>query len=285
LTVGTAYNAITVGLGSSCPTNITQAATLYVTWCTTGSTLTTGDFALYRVTSTALPGRPAPRAGRSSGPTTSSRRRLDRLPIIHDMSGLSIAPAPTADPLPSIDWAGVAAQQAGSTISCTNGVLLTAATFSLTPGSSYSCSITDSTGTSTLGSINYNATNHTLALSGVVYFSGSLNLSTTSPVTYTGIGSLFVAGTVIAANGSALCVHVASGTCDMANANTTGNADYWDTTKSVLIIQAQGAVTAANFASREACTAASPSTSAVASRRRRDRSYPRCSSPRDSSST
>jgi prepilin-type N-terminal cleavage/methylation domain-containing protein len=55
LTVGTAYNAITVVLGSSCPTNVTHATTFYVTWCTTASTLTTGDFALYRVTSTALP--------------------------------------------------------------------------------------------------------------------------------------------------------------------------------------------------------------------------------------
>ena len=53
LTAGTAYSAITTQLTSVCPT--TGGTTMYVTWCTTGSTLTTGDYALYRVTSTALP--------------------------------------------------------------------------------------------------------------------------------------------------------------------------------------------------------------------------------------
>jgi prepilin-type N-terminal cleavage/methylation domain-containing protein len=54
LTAGTQYPAITVasgGVGSSCGTG----ATTYVTWCTAASTLTTGDWALYRVSSTTLP--------------------------------------------------------------------------------------------------------------------------------------------------------------------------------------------------------------------------------------
>jgi prepilin-type N-terminal cleavage/methylation domain-containing protein len=55
LTSGTAYSAITATLSSVCPTNTTHAATFYATWCTAASTLTTGDYALYRVTSTALP--------------------------------------------------------------------------------------------------------------------------------------------------------------------------------------------------------------------------------------
>jgi Tfp pilus assembly protein PilX len=171
---------------------------------------------------------------------------------IYDLSGLSTAPAPTADPLPTINWAGVAAQQAASTVSCTNGVSLSAATFYLTPPSGaastgYSCTITDSTGTVTLGSINYNATTHVVALSGVIYFSGSLDLSTSSPTTYTGISSFFVAGTMTAANGSALCVHLSGSTCDFANATNTSSPDYWDTTKDVLIIQTQGAITAQNL--------------------------------------
>ncbi|HZT93521.1 MAG TPA: type II secretion system protein [Gaiellaceae bacterium] len=53
LTPGTAYSAVTMQLSSGCPTSGGQA--VYVTWCTAASTLTTGDFALYRVTSTALP--------------------------------------------------------------------------------------------------------------------------------------------------------------------------------------------------------------------------------------
>lgn len=53
LTAGTGYNAITVSLASVCPSAGGQA--IYATWCTQASTVTTGDFALYRVTSTALP--------------------------------------------------------------------------------------------------------------------------------------------------------------------------------------------------------------------------------------
>ena len=53
MTPGTSYSAITVALGPGCPTNATHAATFYSTWCTSSTgALTTGDFALYRVTST-----------------------------------------------------------------------------------------------------------------------------------------------------------------------------------------------------------------------------------------
>jgi hypothetical protein len=143
----------------------------------------------------------------------------------------------------------MAAQQAASTVTCTNGVLLSAATFYLTPASGagstgYTCTITDSTGAVTLGSITYNSSAHTLALSGVVYISGALDLSAASPVTYTGISSLFVLGNVTAANGSKLCVHVSGGTCDFANATNTSSSDYWDATQTVLIIQAHGSIVA-----------------------------------------
>jgi prepilin-type N-terminal cleavage/methylation domain-containing protein len=50
MAAGTSYNAITVNLKSVCPT--TGGTALLATWCTSASTLTTGDFALYRVTST-----------------------------------------------------------------------------------------------------------------------------------------------------------------------------------------------------------------------------------------
>lgn len=52
LSAGTAGSAVAVTLGSTCPSNVTHASTLYVTWCTSASALTTGDYALYRVTST-----------------------------------------------------------------------------------------------------------------------------------------------------------------------------------------------------------------------------------------
>jgi prepilin-type N-terminal cleavage/methylation domain-containing protein len=53
LTAGTAYNAITANLPSTCFT--ASGAASYVTWCTSASTLKTGDYALYRVRSTTLP--------------------------------------------------------------------------------------------------------------------------------------------------------------------------------------------------------------------------------------
>jgi hypothetical protein len=166
---------------------------------------------------------------------------------IWDQSGLSNAPTPTPDPLPAVDWTGVQAQQAAATTSCTAGVSLGSATFNLTPNSSYSCTVTDNTGV-VLGSLSYNAAAKTLTVLGDIYLSGSLSLSTTAAVTYTGVASLFVAGTITAANGSALCVHVSGSTCDFANATNNASAGYWDTTQSVLIVQSQGSITAQNLA-------------------------------------
>jgi Tfp pilus assembly protein PilW len=53
LTAGTAYSAITLTLPATCSTS--GGVALYVTWCTAASTLTAGDFALYRVTSASAP--------------------------------------------------------------------------------------------------------------------------------------------------------------------------------------------------------------------------------------
>jgi Tfp pilus assembly protein PilX len=172
---------------------------------------------------------------------------------IWDVSGRTTAPAPAVETLPVVPWASIAAAQAASTVSCTNGVSLSSATFYLTPASGagstgYTCTITDPASTSTIGSISYNSAAHTLAVSGQVYFSGNLDLSTTSPVTYSGISSLFVAGTVTAANGSVLCVHVSGSACDFANATNTSSSGYWDATQSVLVIEAQGSLTATNLA-------------------------------------
>jgi prepilin-type N-terminal cleavage/methylation domain-containing protein len=53
LTAGTARSAITVMLGATCPTG--SGVTTYATWCTSPSTLRNGDYALFRVSTTALP--------------------------------------------------------------------------------------------------------------------------------------------------------------------------------------------------------------------------------------
>ena len=55
LAAGTSGTGIYVSLGGYCPTNgLTSSAstTVRVTWCTSASTLVTGDFALYRLAST-----------------------------------------------------------------------------------------------------------------------------------------------------------------------------------------------------------------------------------------
>jgi prepilin-type N-terminal cleavage/methylation domain-containing protein len=63
LTAGTAYNAITATLPSTCATSGGTAR--YVTWCASPTTLTTGGHAaLYRVTSTALPAPTCSTAGK-----------------------------------------------------------------------------------------------------------------------------------------------------------------------------------------------------------------------------
>jgi Tfp pilus assembly protein PilX len=171
---------------------------------------------------------------------------------IWDSSGRTTAPAPAVETLPSVDWAGIAAEQAASTVSCTNGVSLSSATFYLTPASGagstgYTCTIKDGVSGGTVGSITYNSSAHTVALYGYLYFSGNLDLSNGTPVTYTGVTSLFVAGTVFASNGTVLCVHVASGTCDVANALNGSSPDYWDTTQALLIIESQGLMSSTNL--------------------------------------
>jgi len=171
---------------------------------------------------------------------------------IWDKSGNTTAPAPAVETLPAVDWAGIAAQQAASTVSCTNGVSLSSATFYLTPASGagstgYTCTIKDGVSGATVGSVTYNSSAHTVALYGYLYFTGNLDISNSTPLTYTGVTSLFVAGTVFASNGTVLCVHVKSGTCDVANANNTSSPDYWDTTKSLLIIESQGLMSSTNL--------------------------------------
>jgi Tfp pilus assembly protein PilX len=170
---------------------------------------------------------------------------------IFDQSGRTTAPAPTAESPPTVNWTQIANGQAASTVSCTNGVSLSSATFYLTPSSGagstgYTCTITDPISGSSVGSLTYNSSAHTLAVAGEVYLSGNLDLSTPSPITYNGRSSLFVQGTVAAANGSTLCVHVSGSSCDFANAAIQGSPGYWDANQSVLIIESHGAMGAGN---------------------------------------
>jgi prepilin-type N-terminal cleavage/methylation domain-containing protein len=77
VSAGTAGDAVTATLPTTCATNVTQAPTFYVTWCTSASTLKTGDFALYRVTST------------SAAPTCTSTGKIKRADYLQPTAGSS----------------------------------------------------------------------------------------------------------------------------------------------------------------------------------------------------
>jgi hypothetical protein len=154
--------------------------------------------------------------------------------------------SPTPEALPTVDWAWVQNAQASSVpaASCTNGRSLSELTFALTPNSSYTC-------TSAIGSIKYTYNNSgvsTLVISGDVYLSGSISIDTRNAlVQYSGVGSLFVAGSLVTANNSFICVQVAAGTCDFANATNSSSSGYWDPAKNLLLLQVQGAVAGVNL--------------------------------------
>ncbi len=86
-----------------------------------------------------------------------------------------------------------------------------------------------------------------MQIAGIVYFSGNVNLDTSGAVQYSGIGSLFAAGSVFAANNSVVCVKVVYSNCDFANATNSSSSGYWDTTQSAMLLQSQGAFNAANI--------------------------------------
>ena len=156
------------------------------------------------------------------------------------------ATSPTPDTLPAVDWAWAQNAQNNSlpAPSCTNGRSLNEANFALTPSASYTCA-------SAVGSIQYTYSSSgtsTLLVSGDIYFSGNLTIDTgNNLVQYSGLGSVFVAGSVTAANNSFVCVHVANGTCDFANATNSSSSGYWDATTSALLIQAPIAATNLRF--------------------------------------
>jgi hypothetical protein len=152
------------------------------------------------------------------------------------------AVVPTPDPLPAVDWAYMQTAQASSSpaASCTGGKSFSDANFDLTPNSNYSC-------TSSIGSITYSTGSpNTLTLSGNLYFPNNLTLGAQT-VKYSGVASIFVGGTLSSANNANLCVAIASGNCDFANATNSASANYWDTTAKVLLIQTRGAISATNL--------------------------------------
>jgi hypothetical protein len=74
--------------------------------------------------------------------------------------------------------------------------------FDLTPDSSYSCVVTR--GGTAVAQLSWNSSTGVLAVSGTIFFDGPLQVSSSS-ATYTGIGTIYSAGTITLPNNAKLC--------------------------------------------------------------------------------
>lgn len=90
-----------------------------------------------------------------------------------------------------------------------------AATFNLTPSSSYTCRFYDVPPASDLlGELSWDNTTKTLTVKGVIYIDGSAYVSNNATNIYKGQGTLYLSGTFVINGTSQLCGGVASGNCD-----------------------------------------------------------------------
>lgn len=141
-----------------------------------------------------------------------------------------------------------------------------AASFNLTPGTSYSCHTVDAYG-HVVGALDWNASTKVLSIRGVIYIDGSVYISNGSTNVYRGVDStgahpagsggsdglggqatLYISGSFTMSNGgTALC---GWDTVNDAAATTGGNCDFskWTPNTSMLIVAAHGSPTSASFA-------------------------------------
>jgi hypothetical protein len=130
---------------------------------------------------------------------------------------------PTFPTPPTVDW--TARQTERGTWSCTGGHSLTAASFNLT-GTAYTCT-TDS------GSMSWDGT--TLTINGNVYVDGNLTTSSNTDILYSGLGAIYVGGTVSFGNNTSICVGSTSHHDCPAGPNWTDIANNF-----LLILSKQG---------------------------------------------
>jgi hypothetical protein len=139
-----------------------------------------------------------------------------------------VSNSPSFPTLPTVDWSARQNDSAGW--SCTGGKALDAATFDL-GGGAYTC-------TTPSGTLAWDGT--TLTINGDVYIAGNLTTSANASFVYTGLGSMFVAGSVSFANNTSLCVGSTSH-------HACPGGPSWDTTQNMLLIIANGAISGSNF--------------------------------------
>jgi Tfp pilus assembly protein PilX len=156
-------------------------------------------------------------------------------------SALSNAPTFPSPP-PSVDWSSVAADSgfvlsdptgASDTWACTNGKSLRAATFDLTAGAPYTCTAPGN------GKLAWDGT--TLTINGGIYISGNLITQNNANVVYSGLGAIYVGGTITFGNNTAICV-------GSTGSHSCPSGYNWDATQDLIFLLSQGGIAGANLA-------------------------------------
>ena len=179
----------------------------------------------------------------SSGGWTSPCTAATRVNATTILSGTIPGTGPTADfafwytnakPGPgqfcttSSNFAATSFESAGSTTMNSS-----AASFNLTPNSSYTCQYWDTllSPAELLGELSWNNTTKVLTVKGVIFLDGSAYISNNTVNRYTGLGTLYLSGTFRIDGSAQLCGGVAGGNCDFAS---------WDPNAAMLGIIANG---------------------------------------------
>ena len=120
-------------------------------------------------------------------------------------------PGPNEPCTTSSNFSATTFESAGSTTMNSS-----AATFNLTPSSSYSCKYYDvpPNDTDLLGELSWNNTTKVLTVKGVIYIDGSAYISNNTVNRYDGLATLYLSGTFRIDGNAQLCGGVAGGNCD-----------------------------------------------------------------------
>jgi Tfp pilus assembly protein PilX len=129
----------------------------------------------------------------------------------------SYSSTPSALAKPAVDAAGVYASGRWNAPTCSVGSFTfdndttrnaSLGTVDLLQGNTrptFDCTVTNPSGTSTVGRLAWNAITHLLTISGTIFIDGGLNFSGQSQANYTGFGTIYANGSVGTAGQSAIC--------------------------------------------------------------------------------
>jgi hypothetical protein len=90
--------------------------------------------------------------------------------------------------------------------------------FDLTPGSSYSCTYTDSYG-NIMGKLDWNSSTKLLTVAGTVFIDGAAKMANGAVNQYNGQGTIYLSGTFEMTTGTKMCGAISGSNCDFPNWN------------------------------------------------------------------